>query len=67
MTDLDPVIAWLNRRVAGLAPTRLAIVHWDFHPWNILVRPDGKAFVIDWTTSEVTNYRFDLGWSLLRN
>jgi aminoglycoside phosphotransferase (APT) family kinase protein len=65
MTDLDPVIAWLDQRAPDLSPAKLAIVHWDYHPWNVLVRPDGTAVVIDWTAAEVTDYRFDLGWSLL--
>ncbi len=42
-----------------------AVVHGDFHPENVLVGPGGELCVIDWTQVRVTDYRFDLGWTLL--
>jgi aminoglycoside phosphotransferase (APT) family kinase protein len=62
---LEPVVDWLaarRDRVPCLAP---AVVHRDFHPGNILLRPDGSAAVIDWTGIGVTDPRFDLAWTLL--
>jgi aminoglycoside phosphotransferase (APT) family kinase protein len=29
------------------------------------MRQDGSLFVVDWTQAAVTDYRFDLGWTLL--
>jgi aminoglycoside phosphotransferase (APT) family kinase protein len=37
----------------------------DYHPYNILLRSDGAAFVIDWTSAQVSDYRLDLAWTLL--
>ncbi len=42
-----------------------APVHWDFHPENMLLQKDGSAVVIDWTGFDLTDYRFDLAWTLL--
>lgn len=54
---------WLmKRRPSTTSP---AIVHGDFHPENVLVSPGGDLCVIDWTQVRVTDYRFDLGWTLL--
>jgi len=44
----------------------LAVTHGDYHPWNALLREsDDAAFVIDWTQADVSDYRFDLGWTLV--
>lgn len=32
---------------------------------NILIQPDGSPSVIDWTGFGVTDYRFDLAWTLV--
>ncbi len=63
--DFDDAFRWLEVRAPEIAPGRLAVAHWDFHPWNVLLRADGTPAVIDWTTSEVTDSRFDLAWTLL--
>lgn len=68
--------AWLLDRQHQVTGNRLSLVHWDFHPNNILIKDDRisehgaddderDAVVIDWTGLEVTDYRFDLGWTLL--
>jgi aminoglycoside phosphotransferase (APT) family kinase protein len=60
-----PIVEWLEAR-RGTVPCRQpALVHGDFHPYNILLRPDGSAVVIDWTGFQVTDARFDLAWTLL--
>src|SRR5205823_3819424 len=40
-------------------------IHWDYLPGNVLLRADGAAYVIDWTQIEVSDFRFDLAWTLL--
>ena len=58
-----PVIAWLEeRRVPCRRPS---VIHWDYHPANILLREDGSAVVVDWTQVDVSDSRFDLAWTLL--
>lgn len=64
-SEFEPVLAWLKARLGEVPPGRLAVTHGDYHARNILVRPDGVPFVVDWTQSDVTDYRFDLGWTLL--
>jgi aminoglycoside phosphotransferase (APT) family kinase protein len=63
--EFEPAFLWLRERATRVQTGQLAIAHWDFHPWNVLVRSDGAAFVIDWTGGEITDSRFDLGWTLL--
>ncbi len=41
------------------------MIHGDYHGYNILLRDDGQAFVLDWAGVEVADFRFDLAWTLL--
>jgi len=59
------VFAWLREHVAEVECHRLSVVHRDFHGGNVLLRQDGSPVVIDWTAIEVSEYRFDLAWTLL--
>ncbi len=63
-TDFVPALAWLEQHRQSLTCARPAVVHWDFHPDNILLREDGSAVVIDWTQCEVSDARFDLAWTV---
>ncbi len=68
---------WLLEHQRQVTSSGASLVHWDFHPNNILIKDDGSpeqgadgeayggACVIDWTGLELTDYRFDLGWTLL--
>ncbi len=68
---------WLLEHQRQVTSTTASLVHWDFHPNNILIKDNwtpeqgaddeanGEATVIDWTGLELTDYRFDLGWTLL--
>jgi len=64
-TAFDPVFAWLRERLPDVQSYSPSVIHMDFHPYNILLREDGAAFVIDWTNVDVSDYRFDLSWTLL--
>jgi aminoglycoside phosphotransferase (APT) family kinase protein len=63
--EFQPLANWFNVRLLDVPCTRPAVVHWDFHPQNILVRPNGDAVVIDWTGAAISDPRFDLAWTLL--
>lgn len=63
--ELQPVFAWLGTRREQMVCPRPSPVHQDFHPSNVLVRPDSSAVVIDWTNFSVSDSRFDLGWTLV--
>ncbi len=59
------VVEWLENRVAMVPTEGLSLVHYDYHLGNIVLSEDKKPFVIDWSVSRVTDYRIDLGWTLL--
>jgi Ser/Thr protein kinase RdoA (MazF antagonist) len=64
LSDFQIVIRWLESRRDLVPCERNAPVHQDFHPDNILEDQDGKLYVIDWTNFEISDYRFDLAWTL---
>jgi aminoglycoside phosphotransferase (APT) family kinase protein len=63
--EFTPLLDWFNVRMLDVPCTRPGMVHWDFHPQNILIRPDGSPVVIDWTGAAISDPRFDLAWTLL--
>lgn len=63
-SEFGPAVEWLKGRSGGIC-CRPSPTHRDFHPWNVLMRPDGALFVIDWTQADVSDFRFDLGWTLM--
>jgi len=62
--DLDAAMVWLAEKRERTACERASVVHYDFHPDNILEDQDGKLYVVDWTSAEISDYRFDLAWTL---
>lgn len=60
----DPVLAWLSERRELTACNWASVVHRDFHPNNILEDSKGDLFVVDWSSAEISDYRFDLAWTL---
>lgn len=64
-TGLVRVWEWLQAEKPHIVSTKASPVHWDFHPKNILVCDDGSGYVIDWTSIDITDFRFDLAWTLL--
>ena len=65
MAGFAPILAWLESQRDQVPCHRPSPVHLDFHPGNILLRDDGSAVVIDWTQVSVSDFRFDLAWTLL--
>ena len=65
LNTLLPAVDWLKNHRDAVPCTYPAPVHWDFHPGNLILRPDGTMSVIDWTQIQVSDPRFDLGWTLL--
>jgi aminoglycoside phosphotransferase (APT) family kinase protein len=64
-SDYDEALDWLVRHARRVTPRDLVIVHQDFHPWNVLVRPGGELVVIDWTQPDLLDPRLDLAWTAL--
>jgi aminoglycoside phosphotransferase (APT) family kinase protein len=63
--EFVPVLDWLKERSSDVPCERLSVTHGDYHPYNLLLRDDGAAFVIDWGNVEVADFRSDLAWTLL--
>lgn len=63
--DFSPVVRWVADQRGGMDCRNPSPIHQDFHPDNILIRPDGTPVVIDWTTFTVADARLDLAWTLL--
>jgi aminoglycoside phosphotransferase (APT) family kinase protein len=63
--SLRDALTWLRSRRSKVPCERLAVVHGDFHPGNVLLRADGAPFVIDWSNVRLADYRSDLAWTRL--
>lgn len=63
--QFDPAFDWALEKSPEIGDARPALIHWDYHAANLLLTPRDELFVIDWTSSEVADFRFDLGWTLL--
>lgn len=61
MSVFRPGVDWLlSLQVETITPTP---VHLDFHPNNVILKPDGEMVVIDWTQATVGDPRLDLAWT----
>jgi aminoglycoside phosphotransferase (APT) family kinase protein len=58
-------LQWLLDHRHDMISERASIIHQDFHPENLLLRADDTAVVIDWTNFDISDYRFDLAWTLV--
>jgi aminoglycoside phosphotransferase (APT) family kinase protein len=58
-------LQWLTAHQRDVPSSRASLIHWDFHPNNILLQKGGKAVVIDWTSLDISDYRFDLAWTIM--
>jgi len=63
--ELQPILDWLIEKKNDAYSKKISILHRDFHPHNIIVTENGEAFVVDWASCSIGDYREDLGWSLL--
>jgi aminoglycoside phosphotransferase (APT) family kinase protein len=63
--EFSPVVEWLKARMDGISLLPLSLTHNDYHPHNVLLRTDGGLVVIDWTSAQLTDLRFDLGWAVM--
>ena len=61
----NKIMDWLDKNKQAVPYKKPSLVHLDYHPYNILIRNDGKPFVIDWTNFNIADYRVDLAWTVL--
>ena len=62
--EFNLVLKWLESKKVNVPCQQLSVTHNDYHPNNILVH-NGKAFVIDWSSAAVEDFRMDVAWTLL--
>ncbi|UCE96591.1 MAG: phosphotransferase family protein [Candidatus Bathyarchaeota archaeon] len=62
---LESVLDWLENNKRRVSHGPLSVLHRDFHPANIMVKPDGAHAIIDWTASSYGDFREDLMWTFL--
>ncbi len=63
----SPVMDWLQEQSKHIVCQRFSVIHGDFHLTNVWLHDDddSTAFVVDWTGIDVSDYRFDLAWTLM--
>lgn len=69
---MESALDWLTAHAPAIKPGRVGLIHWDFHPENLLAnllepaRADApiEITVIDWSAAEIGDTRFDLAWTL---
>ncbi|MBW6465319.1 MAG: phosphotransferase [Brevefilum sp.] len=64
LVDFEPVMGWLKAQRERVPCAHGSIIHLDFHHNNILEDADGRLVVIDWTSAQISDDRFDLAWTL---
>jgi len=64
-TGFKSTVSWLEERRDQVPCRKPCPVHLDFHPGNVIIGDDGKNIVIDWTQVSVSDFRFDLSWTML--
>jgi len=60
----EPDLQWLLDHRPGPDP-RPAILHLDFHPMNLIYKPDGSLAVLDWTEADFGDPHADVATSLM--
>ncbi len=65
LTGFLPVVEWMQQRRETVPCDQPALIHFDFHPANVMLRPDETAVVLDWSWFDISDARFDLAWTLV--
>lgn len=65
LPEFLPAIDWMETRRDDLAAKSFSVLHGDFHPWNILETQDSELWVIDWSSFEIGDPRYDIAWTWL--
>lgn len=65
INELDPLISYLKAKLYEIELDPFCLLHNDFHPNNIIVKNNGDLVIIDWSGSDVGDFRYDLAWTYM--
>jgi aminoglycoside phosphotransferase (APT) family kinase protein len=58
--EFMPICEWAIAHHETVPCSRLSILHGDFHPWNVMEKPNSDLMVIDWSGFELGDWRYDV-------
>lgn len=61
---LAEIVQWLEHGKQAALCERPAILHRDYHPWNVVVDAAEHLWVVDWDW-QIGDARFDLAWTCM--
>ncbi len=64
LAGLTPGLDWLEAHQPA-EPEVPCILHLDYHPLNLIVRPDSSLAVLDWTYADLGDPHLDVGTTLM--
>ncbi len=64
-SNCSTLLDWFHARRNAMECPHLSVIHYDYHPENVLIRLDGSPCVIDWTCVTAGDYRMDLALTLM--
>ena len=62
---LGELFDWLRARVQEAVNPEVVMLHYDFHPWNVMVRRGTIVAVLDWCDACPGDAALDVGWANL--
>ncbi|MHA1447605.1 MAG: phosphotransferase family protein, partial [Candidatus Heimdallarchaeaceae archaeon] len=63
LSELKPVIDWLENNKTKNPCKELVIIHGDYHSQNIMVQDDSELRILDWSNISIRDFREDLGFT----
>ncbi|MCE7743459.1 MAG: phosphotransferase [Candidatus Heimdallarchaeota archaeon] len=63
LKELIPVHEWLEKNKTNYPCEHLAVVHGDYHSFNILVTEDKDFKILDWNDVVISDFRMDVAYT----
>jgi len=63
--ELRQLFNWLRTTAKKATNPEVVLMHYDFHPWNVMVRRGKIVAVLDWCEACLGDAAFDVGWANL--
>jgi aminoglycoside phosphotransferase (APT) family kinase protein len=62
--ELNILIDWFEEHMFKMPCDQLVLVHGDFHPLNVIVKPDNSLIIVDWSNIRLSDFRMELGFAI---